>query len=545
MPATSTTLGFMQEILINWMAHETRAAVLENGQLRELHIERACERSPVGNIFMGKVSRVLPGIQAAFVDIGLEQAGFLHAAELPSAFLRGRDSAQATQADNGDNNKHNSEKRSSDKYSGSKHSGAAQSTLPPVVPPPPIEKQLSEGQVIMVQVMKAPIGGKGARLSMQISIAGRQLVFLPQDTHIGVSQKIPEELRESLRLRLLEVAKQAAQQIDGCVLGGYILRTNAGETTDEQWLADMNYLQKTWAHITDQSHKAAAATAVYVDLNLSQRVLRDMVNEDTTAVRVDDAEHFRQLTDYARQFMPGTAARLMHYDSSSPIFALYSVESAIAKALCRRVELPSGGSLIIDQTEAMTTIDVNTGRFVGGSNFAETILKTNLEAAQTLAWQLRLRNLGGIIVVDFIDMEQPEHQQAVLDELRSQLASDKARTSVSAFSELGLVEMTRKRTRESLNRTLFEPCKVCDAKGRIKTARTVAYEILRELHRQGRQFRLQMYKVIAHPDVIELLSGEESQHLLAITDAIGKKISLQSDASLAQEAFDIVLMQPM
>lgn len=502
----------MQEVLINWMPHETRVALVENGELQELHLERTRERDLVGNIYQGKVIRVLPGIQSAFVDIGLEQAGFLHAAELPSAFLRDKSSL------------------------------AEGEELPP---PPPIEKQLNEGQVIPVQVIKSPIGTKGARLSMQISIAGRQLVFLPQDTHIGVSQKIQEELREPLRLRLEGVIARAAEQVSDYVSGGYILRTNAEESTEEQLLSDIAYLQKTWAYIRSIMHKAPPRTALHVDLDVSQRVLRDMVNEDTSAVRVDNADHLAELKVFAEQFMPSTVARLSHYNSGSPIFGLYAVESAIEKALSRRVDLQSGGYLIIDQTEAMTTVDVNTGRFVGGNNFDETILKTNLEAAQALSRQLRLRNLGGIIVVDFIDMALPEHQEAVLDELRSQLQGDRAKTTVSNFSDLGLVEMTRKRTRESLTRMLYEPCKVCDAKGRIKTARTVAYEILRELHREGKQFRSQVYKVIAHPDVVELLADEESPHLLAITDAIGKKVSLQADASLAQEAFDIVLMQPM
>ena len=495
-----------QEILINWSPQETRVAVVENGAVQELHVERALERGLVGNIYLGKVVRVLPGMQSAFIDIGLERAAFLHVADLQTAF-----NARSPDADGG--------------------AGAASRPSPSAQP---IERQVFEGQVLLVQVIKDPLGTKGARLSTQISLAGRMLVFLPQDDHIGVSQKIPLAQREMLRSRLMAMVAQAG--------GGFILRTNGEDATDAELSDDIAYLRKAWARIKDASVRLAPLSLLHQDLNLLQRVLRDMVGEGTQVIRLDSREQFEALTAFGREFMPAAAEKLQHYKGERPIFDLFAIEEEIARALGRRVELKSGGYLIVEQTEALTTVDVNTGGFVGARSFDETIFKTNLEAAQAIARQLRLRNLGGIIIADFIDMVREDHREAVLAEFRKQLVRDRVKTMVGGFSQLGLVEMTRKRTRESLAHILTEPCEACQGKGHVKTARSVAYDILREILREARQFNPREFRVVASPKVIELLLDEENQHLAGLSDFIGKPVSLQSESSMGQEHYDIVLL---
>ena len=494
-----------QDILINWSPQETRVAVVENGAVQELHVERTLERGLVGNVYLGKVARVLPGMQSAFIDIGLERSAFLHVADLWQRPLEG-ESLPAHR------------------------NGGAQR---------PIEKQVFEGQTLMVQVIKDPIGTKGARLSTQISVAGRMLVFLPQDEHIGVSQKISANLRDALRERVQQLARAAAP--DGKT-GGYILRTNAEDASDAELAEDIAYLRKTWTRIREAATRQPPATLLHEDLRLLQRVLRDLVGEGTQGIRIDSREQFDALMAFGREFMPAAAARLSHYRGERPIFDLFNVDDEIARALGRRVDLKSGGYLIVDQTEALTTVDVNTGGFIGTRNFDETVFKTNLEAAQAIARQLRLRNLGGIIVVDFIDMSLPEHQQAVLAEFRKQLARDRVKTQVGGFSHLGLVEMTRKRTRESLAQLLCEPCEQCQGSGRVRTARTVAYDVLREILRGARQFNPREFGVVAAPAVIDMLIDEESQHLAGLSDFIGKPISLQAESAVGPDQYDIVLL---
>jgi ribonuclease G len=489
-----------QDILINWSPQETRVAVVEQGAVQELHVERSLERGLVSNIYLGKVARVLPGMQSAFIDIGLERAAFLHVADVWQRQPEGEPPQVAR---------------------------SSQSLVP-------IEKQVFEGQALMVQVVKDPIGTKGARLSTQISIAGRHLVFLPQDDHIGVSQKIPSDQRDALRARL--------QTLVGAQGGGFILRTNAEDSSDAELGEDIAYLRKTWARIKDASVKLPVQSLLHQDLTLLQRVLRDLVGEGTQTIRLDSKEQFEHLSAFAKEFMPASAARLQLYKGERPIFDLYSIDEEVAKALGRRVELKSGGYLIIDQTEALTTVDVNTGGYVGARNFDDTIFKTNLEAAHAIARQLRLRNLGGIIIVDFIDMSRDEHQTAVLEEFKKQLGRDRVKTMAGGFSQLGLLEMTRKRTRESLSHMLCEPCPSCDGKGSVKTNRTVVYDILREILREARQFNPKEFRVVAAPAVIELLLDEESQHLAALSDFIAKPISLQSETAMGQEQYDVVLL---
>jgi ribonuclease G len=491
-----------QDILINWLPQETRVAVVENGAVQEVHLERTLERGIVGNIYLGRVARVLPGMQSAFVEAGLARSAFLHVADLWRPY----------------------------------ETLAEGEMLPP---PKPIEKQVFEGQPLMVQVIKDPIGAKGARLSTQISIAGRLLVFLPQDTHIGVSQKIPPDLREALRTRLSALAAQDAE--DGKT-GGFILRTNAEEASDAELLEDIAYLRKTWSYIRDAAHRQPAATLLYQDLSLLRRVLRDLAGEHTQSIQIDSHEQFHALLAFGRAFMPAAAARLQYYPGERPIFDLHGVDDEIALALGRRVELKSGGYLIVDQAEALTIIDVNTGAFVGARNFEDTIFKTNLEATQAIARQLRLRNLGGIVVIDFIDMTNPDHHQAVLAELQKQLARDRVKTQVGGFSPLGLVEMTRKRTRESLGQMLCQPCMQCGGSGYMRTTRTVVYDILREILREARQFDPKEFRIIAAPAIIEMLLDEESQHLTDLSDFIGKPIALSAESTMRPDQYDIVLL---
>ncbi|MBC7706011.1 MAG: ribonuclease G [Rhodoferax sp.] len=489
-----------EDILINWSPQETRVAIVENGAVQELHVERALERGLVGNVYLGKVARVLPGMQSAFVDIGLERAAFLHVADVWHRQPDGEPPGVVR---------------------------AAQALVP-------IEKQIFEGQSITVQVIKDPIGTKGARLSTQISIAGRLLVFLPQDDHVGVSQKITPNQRDELRARL-----QTLTQAEG---GGFILRTNGEDASDAELSEDIAYLRKAWARIKNAGTRLPPLSLLHQDLSLLQRVLRDLSGDATQSIKVDSREQFEILRAFGREFMPSSTEKLQHYNGERPIFDLYGVDEEIAKALGRRVELKSGGYLIVDQTEALTTVDVNTGGFVGARNFDDTIFKTNLEAAQAIARQLRLRNLGGIIIADFIDMVREDHRDAVLGEFRKQLARDRVKTMAAGFSQLGLVEMTRKRTRESLAHMLCEPCAVCQGRGIVKTARSVAYDIFREILREARQFNPREFRVVASPRVIELFLDEESQHLAGLSEFIGKSVSLQSEAAMGQEQYDIILL---
>jgi len=491
------------EILVNHTAHETRVAVVQQGAIQELHIERASMRGLAGNVCLGRVARVLPGMQSAFLDIGLERAAFLHVADL----WQSRGHAGGTTSGNG-------------------------STTQAV----PIEKILYEGQPLLVQVIKDPIGTKGARLSTQISIAGRMLVYLPQDSHIGVSQRIENEAeRQALREKL-------QQLVPADETGGFIIRTSAEGAGDEDFLADIAYLRRRWREILDDSRERSAPAMLYQELSLAQRVLRDIATEDTVSILVDSREAFDELGGFAAAYMPSMRERLRVYSGERPIFELHNIENEIARALSRRVDLKSGGYLIIDQTEALTTIDVNTGGYVGARNFDDTIFRTNLEAAHAIARQLRLRNLGGIIIIDFIDMASPAHRDQVLAELRKALARDRTRSSVNSFTTLGLVEMTRKRTRTSLAQQLLEPCPTCIAKGLVKTARTVCYEILREILREARQFEPKEFRIIASQPVVDLFLEEEAQPLAALGDAIGKPIALQVEPSWTQEQYDIVLM---
>lgn len=485
-----------KEILINITPQETRVAILENGMLHDLYIERSRSRGLVGNVYKGKVARVLPGMEAAFVEIGLAKAAFLHVSDV---------------AQKGKKNGHSQNE--------TVHIGQV----------------LREGQEILVQVIKDQLGTKGARLTTNITIPSRYLVFMPNAHNIGVSSRIEnEEDRERLKKDLLS---QENRNQDA----GYILRT-AAEIADKDALAsDLKYLNRLWENITNTVN-VKAGTAIHKDLPLHLRVLRDMVDEDIEVIRVDSRETSNIMLEFAEKYVPEVANFIEHYPGERPVFDLHGVEDEIQKGLERKVQLKSGGYLIIDQTEAMTTVDVNTGAYVGSRNLEETIFKTNLEAAQGIARQLRLRNLGGIIILDFIDMTVAEHKRQVMRALDKALEKDHARTAICEVSSLGLVEMTRKRTRESLEHVLCGTCPTCEGRGTIKTAETVCFEIFREILREARQFDAKELLVLAAQDVVDLLVDEESGSLVELEDFIGIPIKFQVEALFTQEQFDVVIL---
>jgi ribonuclease G len=489
-----------EEILINVTPQETRVATLENGMLQEIYIERVKNKGIVGNIIVGRVVRVLPGMQAAFVDIGLERNAFLHARDL----VNSREDDPGLQQFDSELN---------------------------------INSLVTEGQELVVQVVKDPMGSKGARLTSQISIPSRNLVYLPNDDYLGISQRIQDqETRESL----LQILRDQRQQID--TRGGFIVRTAGEEAQAEEIRSDMEFLARVWDKVLSRRKTCKAPGLLYQSLPLAMRTVRDLVWQNVKKIRIDSKETFELLTGFARDLMPDLLDRIEHYPGGRPIFDLYDVEEEIQRALQKRVPLKSGGYLIIDQTEAMTTIDVNTGSYVGQRNLEDTIFKTNLEAAATLTHQLRVRNLGGIIIVDFIDMSVDDHKQQVMRTLDRELAKDRTKTQLNDMSPLGLVEITRKRTSESLERLLTAACPACDGRGIQKTAETTCYEIFREILREARQFDAEKYLVLASPLVIEFLQEDESTGLADLQDFIRRSIHLKAEPGFSQEHYEVVLM---
>jgi len=486
------------EILINITPQETRVAIVENGTLQEVSIERQTSRGIVGNIYKGKVNRVLPGMEAAFIDIGLEKAGFLHVSDIDIV----------APADNDDEN------------------GSTR---------PAINELLHEGQTLLVQVVKDPMGTKGARLTTSISVPSRYLVYMPNSSSIGISVKIEDEA-ERERLKSLLQACRAENQIGGC-----IIRTAAEGVDEKELQRDIAFLSKLWGSLLESAEAVKAGSIIHEDLPLSIRTLRDMVGVDTNLVKVDSRETFQKMNAFAERYIPDLPTRIEHYPGDRPIFDLYNIDDELQRALARQVGLKSGGYLIIDQTEAMTTIDINTGAFVGHQNLEETIFKTNMEASQAIARQLRLRNLGGIIIIDFIDMERDDHKRQVLNSLQKYLDKDHAKTQICEVSPLGLVEMTRKRTRESLEHVLCEPCKTCHGRGSLKTTETVCYEIFREILREARFYEeAQQLLVMANQDVVDRLLDEEAANLAELETFIKIPVKLQVEAHLSQESYDVV-----
>ncbi|MEE9492093.1 MAG: ribonuclease G [Gammaproteobacteria bacterium] len=482
------------ELLVNVTPRETRVAIVENGVLQEVIIERARRRGLVGNIYKGVVSRVLPGMQAAFIDIGLDRAAFLHASDVIAE-------KKTTQSDPGEDL---------------------------------ISRLLHEGQRLLVQVIKDPLGTKGARLTTHITIPSRYLVFMPDTKNVGVSQRIEEEKeRERLRQFILEAEEDSPH--------GVIIRTAAEGVDEEAILSDYFFLNRLWTSVRKRSGEVKPGSAVHEDLPLVLRVLRDITDQEVDKMRIDSRETYERIEKFVSQFTPELKGKLEYYPGERPIFDIYSTEDEIQKALEKKVQLKSGGYLIIDQTEAMTTIDVNTGGYVGHRNLEETIYKTNLEAAQAIVRQLRLRNLGGMIIIDFIDMQVEEHKRQVLRALEKSIERDHAKCQISEISRLGLVQMTRKRTRESLEHILCEACPTCGGRASVKTAETVCYELFREIMREARQFDTGQLLVLASQEVIDMLLDEESTSLAELEDFIQKPIRLQVESLYTQEQFDVVL----
>jgi len=485
-----------EEILINFTPMETRVAIIENGMPQEIYVERTSKRGIVGNIYKGKVVRVLPGMQAAFVEIGLEKAAFIHVDEVICK----------------DNSIEEKNRQT-------------------------IGYLLKEGQSLIVQVTKDPLGTKGARLTTHISIPSRYLVYMDNSNHVGISQRIEDnEERERLRNALLTTLDK--NDVDA---GGYILRTVAEGASEQELKSDILFLKRLWNKIQKEIKKAKAPSIVYEDMALNMRALRDMAHTGIERIRIDSRETFNKAEDFTRSLVPELIDRLEYYPGERPIFDLYNVEEEMQRALGRKIDLKSGGYLIIDQTEAMTTVDVNTGGFVGHRNLEETIFKTNLEAATSIGRQLRLRNLGGIIIIDFIDMELEDHQRQVLRALERVLERDHAKCKVMGVSQLGLVEMTRKRTRESLEHILCESCEQCDSRGFVKAAETVCYEIFREILRQHRAYDTDSYLVLASEKVVDYVTEEAADHLAELETFISKTIQFKVDSHYGPEHFDVVL----
>ena len=511
-----------EEILINVTPQETRVALVENGILQEIYIERSQKLGLVGNIFKGRVSRILPGMQAAFIDIGLERTGFLHTSDIVTLSDEVIPEQEQLQ-------------------------------------PPSIESVLQENQEILVQVIKDPLGSKGARLTTRLSLPSRYLVFIPDYPSIGISQRIEnEEERERLKNIILQyrsgIARLAVGNEDNVVLhsaireteilnrGGFIVRTAAEGVSDEDVYRDIEFLHKLWDSTSNRARKTRPPGIVYEDLPLAIRTMRDLAHSGIEKVRIDSKDTYLKVLEFSKQFIPEFLGRIEYYPGEHPILDLYSIEDEIQKSLGRKVQLKSGGYLMIDQTEAMTTIDVNTGAFVGHRNLEETIFKTNLEAAQSIARQLRLRNLGGIVIIDFIDMQDPEHQRQVVRSLEKNLERDHSKVTISELTSLGLVQLTRKRTRESLEHILCEPCPTCSGKGSIKTSETVCYEIFREILREVRQFDANKLLVVASQPVVDTLLDDESTSVAELESLIGRPISFQVEPLYTQEQYDIVLL---
>jgi ribonuclease G len=500
-------------ILISVSIGETRVALIEDGILAELYIERPQDRSPVGNIYLGKVTRVLPGMQAAFIDIGLDRAAFLHVEDL----LPGED--PAAMADDEEDDADSDRSRSNAKQRLTRKT--------------PIRDVLAEGQHLVVQVSKGPIGTKGARVTSHVALPGRYVVYMPTLSQVGVSKRIGNDKE---RKRLKEVIEEMKPPE-----GGLIVRTLAHGLTKKKLKADIGYLVSSWKETTDRRTVTKRAPSVlYQEHDIVLRTARDLLTDDVEKIIIDDESEFKRLKEYLELSLPERAGDVELYTEAEPFFDAFGIEDEIARGLSRKIPLPSGGYLIIDRTEALTAIDVNTGRFTGkGKDVEETILQTNVEAVKEITAQLRLRNIGGLIVLDFIDMERGAHRDKVYKELNEALKKDKARTTTVRISELGLVEMTRKRTRESLGRTVFEPCFYCDGTGHLRSKRTIVREIFRQISRDRDSLAGYSIVINAHPAVCDTLEREEKAGLEEASRRFQRRIVLQSRRDYHLEQFDL------
>lgn len=489
-----------EEILINVTLMETRVALIENGLLQEIFIERHNSRGHVGDVFRGKVVRVMPGMEAAFVDIGLDRAAFIHASDISAIDADGFEVRDAE--------------------------------------PKAIQDILREGQSIVVQVAKDAISTKGARLTTHLTLPSRNLVYMPRSKHVGISQRLEDE---GERERLMTQLRTVLEEEHWDQRGGFIIRTAAEGASVEELAEDVRFLRRLWGKVEERIGRNDGIRAVYREVPLYMRSVRDLITPEVEKIRVDNVDTFEEIKQFLEDFIPELQASVECYEGERPIFDLYGIEDDINKALGRQVKLKSGGDLIIDQTEAMTTIDVNTGGYLGTRNHAETILKTNLEAAIAIARQLRVRNLGGIIIIDFIDMQDPEHQRQLQRTFAKALEKDHARTTITGISQLGLIEMTRKRTRESLGQILNSHCPVCEGRGTLKSAETVCYEIFREILNVARNYENDVLLVMASQIVVDKLLDEESDTLAGLEELVGKTVKFEVEPMYTQEQFDVVL----
>lgn len=496
----STKQVLTEEILVNVSPSETRVAFLENGLVQELYIERNKGRGLVGNIYKGKVLRILPGMQAAFVDIGLAKAGFMHADDINVFDKEGLELRSSKTED--------------------------------------IRSLLHDGQELYVQVVKDPLGTKGARLTTHLSVSARYLVYMPNTDHVGISNTIENADEKD---RLYELVSGLRDEYKDQYKGGFIVRTVAEGKSEDELRADIPFVYKLWHELVKPARKVKAPSLIYEDMPLHMRTVRDLIRSNIERVKVDAESSFQEMQKFAKHYVPEVGKRIELYQGERPLFEIYGVEEEIQRALSREVPLKSGGYLVVDQTEAMTTVDVNTGAFVGKRNLEETIFKTNMEAAAAIARQLRFRNIGGIIIIDFIDMEDAEHKRQVHRTLEKLLEKDRARTSITGVSELGLVEMTRKRTRESLGRTLCEPCPVCNGRGVQKSAQTVCFEIFRDILREAKTYDSGSLRVLASQKIIDYLLDEESDSVADLEHFISKTIEFSVETLYTQEQYDIVL----
>ena len=495
-----------KEIIVSSTPQETKAALLEDGLLSEVFIEREGHRS-VGNLYAGRVTRVLPGMQSAFVDIGLERDAFLHVADVFEGL---------------DENLLSPEEQAA---AGGNHNRTA-----------PIEELLREGQDVLVQVLKEPLGQKGARITSHASLPGRYLVFMPTVEHVGVSRKIVDEEE---RRRLKTLLKQLREERGG---GGFIARTAGQGRSREDFERDARYLTRTWDEVRALAARTRAPALLHRELSLVQRLLRDLLNEDIAAIRLDSPREYERSLDLVTQLLPDLALRVSLFSGPENIFEAHGVSAELERALRPKVWLASGGYIVINQTEALVAIDINTGRYVGKKTLEDTIVKTNVEAVREIVRQIRLRDLGGIIVVDFIDMEERKSRQKVMAALEQELKRDRSPSKVLSINEFGLAVITRKRVKQSLERTLCQPCPYCTGSGMIKSVATVCSEIYDEVRKLSSDMRGAPFLLRVNPDVARALAGEESIVLKNLSDLVGTAIRVQGDPLLHQEQFDVVTM---
>ena len=507
------------EILINSNPREIRVALQENNQLVELFIEHKANKGIVGNIYQGKVTKILPGMQVAFVDIGLEKAGFLYVGDIDILDIQGMEDQNETGAHLGNDQ----EEISDEKTIRSLHHDI------------PIQNILTEGQEILVQVAKNPLGTKGARITTYISLPGRYLVYMPTVQHVSVSRRIEDEVeKERLKSLVTEIGRPGE---------GYIVRTVGQNCEKKDFEPDLSFLHRLWENLQKKSGEISAPGLLYEDLNLIFRSIRDLFTHDVERLVIDSKTDYQNCIEFCSTYLPHLANKIELYDSMIPVFDHYALEIEISRALDRKIWLKSGGYISIDQTEALVAIDVNTGKYVGHSDPEETILKTNLEAVKEIVYQLRLRNIGGIIIVDFIDMAREESKEIIWNALHQALKNDRSRTKILKISELGLVEMTRKRVRESLVQTLCDPCLYCHGNGYIKSSTTVCYEIIREIQRISSKNTLnrKSISVTVHPAIYDQLFEEESDFLEEMEKQSNIEISFQVDPKHHQEKFTLTI----